>query len=57
MRKQTNAYKQRWEAEHYKQIKISVRRELTAAFKADCEAAGVSMAGEISAFMSECPAT
>jgi DNA-binding transcriptional regulator GbsR (MarR family) len=53
MGKQTNAYKQRWEAEHYKQVKVSVRRELAAAFKASCEAAGVSAAGEISAFMAE----
>jgi hypothetical protein len=53
MGKQTKAYKQRWESENYKQIKISVRRGLAAAFKADCEVAGVSMAGEISAFMSE----
>jgi hypothetical protein len=51
--KQTNAYKQKWEAEHYRQVKISVNRGLAEAFKADCEAAGVSMAGEISAFMSE----
>jgi hypothetical protein len=53
MGKQTNAYKQRWETEHYKQVKISVNRGLAAAFKAECEAAGMSMAGEISAFMSE----
>jgi hypothetical protein len=53
MGKQTNAYKQRWEAEHYRQVKVSVRRELAMAFKAVCEAAGVSVAGEISAFMSE----
>jgi hypothetical protein len=53
MGKQTNAYKQKWEAEHYKQVKISVSRGLAAAFRADCEAAGVSMAGETAAFMSE----
>jgi hypothetical protein len=53
MGKQTNAYKRRWEAEHYKQVKISVNRGLAEAFKAACEAAGVSMAGEIAAFMSE----
>jgi phenylalanyl-tRNA synthetase alpha subunit len=44
--------KQRWNNAHYTQIKISVQPEIAAAFKAKCLADGVSMAGEISRFMS-----
>lgn len=45
--------KTKWNAAHYKQIKISVDPDLAATFKAECEAANVSMAGELSRFMSE----
>jgi hypothetical protein len=37
----------------YTQVKISAQTELAAAFKAKCSADGVSMASEISRFMSE----
>ena len=48
-----NTAKTKWNAEHYKQLKISVSPETAAAFKLACEEAGVSMAGELSQFMSE----
>jgi hypothetical protein len=38
---------------HYKQVKVSVKPELATAFKSACESANVSMAGEISLFMSQ----
>ena len=47
----SNEAKQRWNAGHYTQIKISVPPELAAAFKANCAAEGVSMASEISSFI------
>jgi hypothetical protein len=53
MGKQTSVYKRRWEAVNYKQVKVSLRRELAAAFKTLCEDEGVSVAGEIASFMSE----
>jgi hypothetical protein len=53
MGKQASVYKRRWEAANYKQVKVSLRRELAAAFKTLCEDEGVSVAGEIAAFMSE----
>jgi len=48
-----NMAKSRWNDAHYKQIKVSVDPELAAAFKRACRIADVSMAGEISKFMSE----
>ena len=39
-------------APRYTQVKVSVAPETAAAFKANCLARGVSMAGEISRFMS-----
>ena len=45
--------KQRYNANNYKQVKISVKPEAAAAFKAACEAAGVSMASELSLFMNQ----
>ena len=49
----SNEIKQRWNANHYTQVKVSVPPELAVAFKAKCEGAGVSMASEISRFMRE----
>jgi len=48
----SNDVKQRWNADHYTQVKVSVPKEIAAAFKAYCSAAGVSMASEIARFMS-----
>jgi hypothetical protein len=44
--------KQRWNNDHYTQVKVSVPKEIAASFKAHCSAAGVSMASEIARFMS-----
>ena len=44
--------KQRWNAANYKQVKVSVKPEIATAFKDACESANVSMASEISQFMS-----
>ena len=49
----SNEAKQRWNAAHYTQVKVSVSSELAAAFKAKCAADGVSMASILSRFMSE----
>jgi len=57
MGKAANRAKTKWNASRYKQIKVSVAPEIAAAFKLACEIAGVSMAGEISRFMSEYSAT
>jgi len=48
----SNEAKQRWNDAHYTQIKVSVQPEIAAEFKKKCEAKGVSMASEISRFMS-----
>jgi hypothetical protein len=48
----SNEAKRRWNAGHYAQVKVSVPPDLAAAFKAKCAAVGVSMASEISRFMS-----
>jgi esterase/lipase len=45
--------KAKWNAARYKQIKVSIAPEIASAFKAACETAGVSMAGELSRFMAE----
>jgi hypothetical protein len=48
----STAVKQRWNAGHYTQVKVSVPKDTAAAFKAGCLSAGVSMASEIIRFMS-----
>jgi len=48
----SNESKQRWNNAHYIQVKVSVKQEIAAEFKAKCQRAGVSMASEISRFMS-----
>ena len=45
--------KQRWNASHYRQLKISVIPDTAALFKAACAANNVSMAGVLSKFMDE----
>jgi len=45
--------KAKWNASRYKQVKVSVDPGIALAFKAACEAADVSMAGELSRFMAE----
>ena len=49
--------KAKWNAANYAQVKVSVRPEIAAAFKAACAADGVSMAGKLSQFMAEYGAT
>jgi hypothetical protein len=51
MGRTSNAAKDRWNAAHYTQIKVSVPPEIAAAFKAACAADGVSMACDLSAYM------
>ena len=53
MGKTSNASKQRWNKEHYIQVKVSVQPEIAEAFKMKCQADGVSMASEIAHFMRE----
>lgn len=53
MSEASNQAKQRWNASHYSQLKVSLRPELLAAFKAKCAADGVSMAAQISGFLSQ----
>jgi len=48
----SNESKQRWNDAHYTQVKVSIKQEIAAEFKAKCQRAGVSMASEISRFMS-----
>jgi len=45
--------KARWNASRYRQVKVSVAPEIAEAFKCACEMADVSMAGELSRFMSD----
>ena len=45
--------KQQWNDAHYTQVKISVKPDLAAAFKATCSVANVSMAHMLSRFMAE----
>jgi hypothetical protein len=47
-----NEVKTRWNRDHYVQVKISVNPDIAAAFKSKCQADGVSMASELSRFMS-----
>jgi hypothetical protein len=51
--KASNQAKQRWNSAHYTQVKLSVKSEIAAAFKESCLARGVSMASEITRFMTE----
>ena len=55
MGKTSNTAKQIWNAEHYTQIKVSVKPETAAAFRSACQVAGVSMASAISTFMMDYP--
>ena len=48
----SNASKQRWNEKNYVQKKFFLPPEIAMAFKARCEADGVSMASEIARFMS-----
>ena len=48
----SNESKQRWNNKHYTLVKVSVSPEIATAFKAKCVAAGISMASELSNFMS-----
>jgi len=52
MGKTSNEAKSRWNCNHYTQIKVSVQPEIAAKFKAKCQTKDVSMASEISRFMS-----
>jgi hypothetical protein len=52
MGKTSNQAKQRWNQTHYTQIKVSIQPEIAEEFKRKCQAKGVSMASEISRFMS-----
>jgi hypothetical protein len=45
--------KQRWNAAHYVQVKVSVAPDIAAAFKAACASDGISMAAAISEFMDD----
>ena len=45
--------KDRWNASHYVQVKISTKPETAASFKAACAAADVSIASVLSKFMTE----
>ena len=48
----SNKAKQRWNNEHYTQIKVSLQPEIAGVFKKRCKLRGVSMASEISCFIS-----
>jgi hypothetical protein len=52
MGKTSNQAKQRWNNTHYTQVKVSVQPEIATEFKRKCQTKGVSMASEISRFMS-----
>lgn len=48
-----NRAKTKWNAEHYKQVKVFVDPVIAVAFKSACDRSGRSMAGELSLFMAE----
>jgi hypothetical protein len=52
MGRTSSTAKQRWNGENYTQLKIWARPEIVMEFKAKCKAANVSMAGELTRFMS-----
>jgi len=45
--------KQRWNSKHYTQVKVSIDPEVASAFKEACALSGVSMASQLSQYMSE----
>jgi hypothetical protein len=49
----SNKAKQRWNAAHYTQVKVSVNPNIAAAFKATCAENGNSQAYVLSTFMSD----
>jgi hypothetical protein len=51
--KTSNALKEKWNSAHYTQVKIHADPTVATAFKENCVANGLSMAGEISKFMAE----
>jgi hypothetical protein len=51
--KTSNAVKDKWNADHYAQVKVHVDPKVAAAFKAACAVNEVSMASELSKFMTE----
>ena len=51
MSKPPNTIKDRWNAAHYTQVKVSVVPDIAAAFKAACADSGASMASVLSKFM------
>ena len=53
MGKSANRAKTKWNASRYKQVKVSIAPDIAIAFKFACEAAELSMASEISKFMSD----
>ncbi|MCL1981795.1 MAG: hypothetical protein FWG53_01715 [Clostridiales bacterium] len=48
-----NMAKTKWNSAHYTQVKIAVDPKIATAFKSACAASGVSMAGELSRYMSQ----
>jgi hypothetical protein len=48
----SSAVKQRWNEKNYTQVKAWVPQEIAAGFKAECKAANISMASELTRFMS-----
>ncbi len=50
--KTSNEAKSHWNAANYTQVKVSVKPEIAETFRNRCRAGGVSMAGELSRFMS-----
>lgn len=53
MSEAANRAKTKWNARHYKQVKVSVATDLAASFQAACAASGLSMAGVLAAYMAE----
>ena len=48
-----NRAKTKWNAKHFKQVKVSIDPVIAAAFKSACERTGRSMTGVLSRFMAE----
>lgn len=48
----SSTVKQRWNEKNYTQVKAWVPQEIAAGFKAKCKAANISMASELTRFMS-----
>ena len=51
MSEKLNALKQEWGEEHYTTVKVTVKHETAAGFKAVCTAAGASMESVLGSFM------